>query len=125
MTIALVLISFIWIILGIFLILYTEQTKQILQKMFNIGNIKPVAIIPAIFGIFFLIGAFYNKEMFWLLLVLGIIAVLKGVYLFIGPANQVKKVLDWWFNQAGETTFRLSGLILFTLGLTLLSYLKV
>jgi uncharacterized protein YjeT (DUF2065 family) len=125
MTIALIVVAFIWIILGIFLIIYTSQTRRIMQKVFSPDDIKPLAVIPAVFGIVLVIGAFYHKEMFWLALILGLIAILKGVYLFTGPVNQIDKILDWWFNRAGEVTFRLCGLILFTLGLTLLSYLRV
>ena len=125
MIIALILISFIWIILGALLIIYTSQTKRILQKLFYTDKFKLLAVIPIVFGIVFVIGAFYQKEMFWLALILGLISLLKGVYLFIGPANQVQKIMDWWFNRVGDVTFRFFGLVIFTLGITLLSYLKI
>lgn len=125
MTIALILVSFIWIILGTLLIIYTSQTKRIIQKLSYTDRVKLLSVLPIFFGVVLVTGAFYHQEMFWLALILGLIALLKGVYLLISSAKQVQKTLDWWFNRAGDVTFRFFGLVIFTLGITLLSYLKV
>jgi len=125
MTIALILVSFIWIILGTLLIIYTSQTKRIIQKLSYTDRVKLLSVLPIVFGVVLVTGAFYHQEMFWLALILGLIALLKGIYLFISSAKQVQKTLDWWLNRAGDVTFRFFGLVIFTLGITLLSYLKV
>ena len=124
-TIGCLLISFIWIILGTLLIIYTSKSIQVLQKVFYTDKVKLLAIIPTVFGIILVIGSFYQQEMLWLAFILGLISLLKGVYLFISPKSRIKKNLDWWFNRAGDVTFRFFGLVIFTLGITLLSYLKV
>jgi uncharacterized protein YjeT (DUF2065 family) len=69
------------------------------------------------------VGAFFHKEMFWLVFVLGVLGILKGVFLIIGPSAHIKQLLDWWFRKASERTIRLNGLISVILGTAILSYL--
>lgn len=123
MTVALYILAILWIVLGTFLVLYTESTKEIFKKLFFTDHIRWVAPLPLIFGILLVVGAFYHKEMFWLVFVLGVLGVLKGVFLIVGPSAQIKKLLDWWFHKASETTIRLNGLISVILGTAILSYL--
>lgn len=49
-----------------------------------------MAALHLIFGILLVVGAFYHKEMFWLVFVLGLLGVIKGVFLIIGPSAQIK-----------------------------------
>jgi uncharacterized protein YjeT (DUF2065 family) len=54
---------------------------------------------------------------------LGLLALLKGVYLIIGPSAQTIKLVEWWFEKASDRTIRLSGLIIFFLGSAIFSSL--
>jgi uncharacterized protein YjeT (DUF2065 family) len=123
MTVVLYILAILWIVVGTFLVLYTESTKEVFKKLFFIDHIRWMAALPLIFGILLLVGAFYHKEMFWLVFVLGVLGVLKGVFLIVGPSAQIKKLLDWWFHKASERTIRLNGLISVILGTAILSYL--
>ena len=116
MTALLYIISVIWIAAGVFLIIYTERYREYSKKMFPADKLKVWAIVPLFFGVVLVVGAFFTKEVFWLALVLGLLALLKGVYLIAGPTAQTKKLLDWWFEKASDRTIRLSGLIIFFLG---------
>ena len=116
-------ISVLWIAGGTFLILYTEGTRKFLKQIFLRNSVRWMAIFPFVLGLILVVGAFYYREMFWLAFVLGLLALLKGVYLAIGPSSQVKGIFEWWFNQASDGTIRLWGLITFILGSALLSYL--
>ena len=110
------IISVIWIAAGVFLILYTERYRDFSKKMFPTDKIKVWAVVPLFFGVDLVLGAFFEKEVFWIAFILGLIALLKGVYLIVGPPAQVKKFLDWWFEKASDRIIRLSGLIIFFLG---------
>ena len=123
MKLALYIISLLWIVLGILLILYTERTRKVLKQLFFRERVRPLAIVPFIVGLILVVGAYYNREMFWLAFILGLLAIIKGVYLFFGPSHQIKGVLEWWFLRAGEGTIRLWGLVSFVLGTAVLSYL--
>jgi len=123
MNVALYIISILWIVLGTFLVIYTERTRKVLKKLFLIDNVKLLAFYPFIFGLILVVGAFYYTEMFWLAFILGLLGIVKGLYLVIGPSSHVKGLLEWWLNRASDGTSRLFGLIYFILGSAILSHL--
>ncbi|MDO9528401.1 MAG: hypothetical protein Q7J27_04485 [Syntrophales bacterium] len=123
MKILLGVIAVLWIVEATFLIIYTEGTRKFLKKVVLKMNMKIMAVLALIFGLIFIVGAFYFKEMFWLVFILGMIAIIKGVYLFVAPPNQVKALLEWWFHKASGETIRAMGLIAIILGTAILSYL--
>ena len=116
MTALLYIISVIWIAAGVFLIIYTERYREFSKKMFPTDKLKVWAVVPLFFGVVLVLGAFFEKEVFWLAFILGLLALLKGVYLIVGPSAQTKKLVEWWFEKASDRTLRLSGLIIFFLG---------
>lgn len=123
MSIALYIIAILWIVIGVFIILYTERTMKILRKLFFIEKVRLLSILPIIFGIVLIIGAFVCTQIFFLSFILGVLALLKGLYLVMGPLSQIKRIMDWWFNKASDSYIRLCGLIIFILGIAVLSNL--
>ncbi len=123
MKIVLYIIAILWVISGTFLIIYTEQTRSFLKKLFLTDKIKLLSFLPFVVGLVLVVGAFFNKGMFWLVFIIGLLAVLKGVYFFIAPQQQAKALLEWWFMNASPRTVRFFGLITFFIGVTVLSYL--
>jgi uncharacterized protein YjeT (DUF2065 family) len=123
MNIVLYILAILWIVVGTFLVLYTESTKGVFEKVFLTDHFRWLAVLPLVFGILLVVGAFSQKEMFWLVFILGVLGILKGVLLIIGPSAQIKKYLDWWFHKASDRTIRLNGLISVILGTAILSYL--
>lgn len=116
-------VSVLWLAAGTLLILYTEGTRSFLKRAFLRDDVRWMAVFPLAVGIFLVAGAFFYREMFWLALAIGMLAIIKGVYLVAGPSSQVKGIFAWWFNQADESTIRLWGLISFVLGIAVLSHL--
>jgi uncharacterized membrane protein HdeD (DUF308 family) len=116
MTVLLYIISVIWIAAGVFLIIYTERYREFSKKMLPTDKLKVWAVVPLLFGVILVLGAFFEKEVFWLAFILGLLALLKGVYLIVGPSAQAKKLVEWWFETASDRIIRLSGLIIFFLG---------
>jgi len=123
MSIALYIIAILWIVIGVFIILYTERTMKILRKLFFIEKVRLLSILPIIFGIVLIIGAFVCTQIFFLSFILGVLALLKGLYLVMGPLSQIKRIMDWWFNKASDSYIRLCGLIIFIIGIAVLSNL--
>jgi len=113
-----------WIVIGTFSILYTEKTMEVLKKLFFIEKVRVLAILPIIFGIILIAGAFVCNQIFWLSLILGLLALIKGAYLVIGPLSQIRVLFDWWFNRANDRIIRLWGLIIFVLGIAIMSNLR-
>jgi len=123
MKIALYIIAILWVISGTFLIIYTEPARKLLKKVSLTNNTKLLSLLPFVVGVILVVGAFFNKGMFWLVFIVGLLAVLKGVYFFVAPQQQVKALLEWWFVSASPRTVRFLGLITFFIGVTFLSYL--
>ena len=123
MKIVLYVISIFWITMGTLLIIHTRKTREVYGKLIYKRNPKLLAILPFAFGVFFVVTAFYYKEMFGLIFILGVIGIIKGVYLVVGPADQINRVMEWWYKKAGDGTIRLFGLIAFILGCAIFSYL--
>ena len=123
MSIALYTVAILWIVIGVFIILFTEKTMKVLKKLFFTKKVKVLSIFPIIFGFVLIIGAFVCTQIFFLSLILGVFALLKGLYLIMGPMAQINRIMDWWFNKASGSYIRLCGLIIFVLGIAILSNL--
>ncbi len=124
MNVILYIIAILWIVMGTFLIIYTERTREFFKKPFLTDRVRLLALLPFIVGLVLIIGAFFNRDMSWFAFILGLLAILKGIYFFLAPQQQVKALLEWWFLKAGPGTLRFFGLIGFVIGVALLSYLK-
>ncbi|MBW1784574.1 MAG: hypothetical protein JRL30_28000, partial [Deltaproteobacteria bacterium] len=85
---------------------------------------KYLSIIAFAFGVVLIIGAFFSRDVFWFVFILGLLAILKGIYLYLAPLEQTKALMDWWFIRARPETVRFMGLILFVIGIALFSYLR-
>lgn len=123
MKVILYIIAIAWIAYGVLLILYTDKTRGFLKKLFLTDHVKLLALVPFVIGIALTGGAFFYREVFWLSFILGIIAIIKAIYLFFAQSSQVKGFLEWWFEKAEDSTARLFGLITFMLGSAMLAYL--
>jgi uncharacterized protein YjeT (DUF2065 family) len=117
------IVSILWIAGGTALIIYTSGTRAFWGRMLDRYNYRWLAVVPAIVGLILVASGFYYPEMFWLAIVLGLLALLKGIFIIFGPSRRVKSLFDWWLYKAGEGTLRLYGLFVFILGCVLLSYI--
>jgi len=123
MLILLISISVIYVALGAAMVLYTSQTKSFLREFVLGMNMRLWSFAALLFGILFIVGAFVVEKVFWIALVLGLLAVTKGLYLGFGQLAQIRSLTEWWFDRASETVIRLWGLLAYTLGVVLLSWL--
>ncbi|UCF72386.1 MAG: hypothetical protein JSW35_09400 [Deltaproteobacteria bacterium] len=124
MIVALYAVAILWIAVGTLLVVYTEGTVGVLKKLLLIERVRILAILPIVFGIILIAGAFAYTGIFWLCLVLGLLALIKGVYLLMGPLSQIKGLIDWWFTRASGSIIRLCGLVVFLLGIAIISNLQ-
>lgn len=124
MKVLLYVIALLWIASGTFAVVFTEKAREVFKRIFLTEKVKLLSALPFVFGVVLIIGAFWNKEIFWFVLILGLLAISKGVYLYTAPPDQSKALMDWWFFKARPETVRLMGLVLFVLGIALFSYLR-
>jgi hypothetical protein len=124
MNLFLYILALLWIVLGTFMIIYTEGTRAFLKKVFFREHIRWISPVPFVFGLILIIAAFKYPEIFWLAIILGSMGLMKGIYLFIGPSSQIKAIMEWWFSGASDRTIRMFGLITFFLGTFILSHVR-
>jgi hypothetical protein len=105
-------------------IVFTERAKEVFKKVFYTEKVRRLSFLPFLFGLVLITGAFYQREVFWFTLILGLLAISKGVYLYMAPPEQSKALMDWWFFKTRPETVRFMGLIIFVLGIALFSYLR-
>ena len=123
MTAIVYVLALLWIASGAFLIVFTEKTREFFKKIFLTDRVRRWSALPLIFGVILIIAAFCKRDMFWLALILGLLGIAKGIYLFAGPPEQTKAFMEWWLLKARPETVRFFGLISFVLGIAVLSYL--
>ena len=122
MRVFLLVFSIPWIALGVTLILYTEKVRSFFHRSFPEDNIRLIAPLPMIVGLIFLACSYSQGEIFPLFLILGSLAVAKGIYFLFGPIPQIKSLMDWWSVRASEVTLRAWGIVTLVLGIAVFSH---
>jgi uncharacterized protein YjeT (DUF2065 family) len=79
--------------------------------------------VAGVFGVLLIIAAFASTHPF-IVFILGLLAVAKGVFLFFNPKNLTEKVIFWWTQKAPDQVYRLSGIIMIVLGTAIISWIK-
>ncbi len=119
----LLIIALLWIAAGTLLILYTEWTKNVFKSILYFRYIRWYSMVPFTVGVFLLFAALHHQEVFWLAIIVGLLAIAKGVYILLGSPANIEGLIKWWYEEASDRTARLFGLITFLIGVALFSRL--
>ncbi|MDL1970188.1 MAG: hypothetical protein LWW94_04265 [Candidatus Desulfofervidaceae bacterium] len=111
------LIGLVWIVMGLCSVLVPHRTKNMMQKYIGTKKIQVLAGIVLLMGILLVVGSFKARIHLYVL-ILGFLALLKGILLFIKP-EIAQKIVNWWLNRS-ERAYQIGGLVVYTLGLFLL-----
>lgn len=115
-------ISLIWIASGAWMILYADQSRKVFKNLVKDLDHRILSILPAVTGILFLFAASWSRQP-WFIRLLGILAVLKGGFLFWNPNKLSDKIMDWYLNALSDQTYRFFGIIALILGTVILSWI--
>ncbi len=121
MKVLIMVFSLLWMAAGVALILYTGKVRSYLAGRFEKANIRLMAAAPLALGLLFLAASFAQGEIVPLFLILGSLAVAKGIYFLFGPITQIRNVIQWWCEQADEITLRAWGIATLVLGIAVFS----
>ena len=119
----LLLVSLLWIAVGSGYILYTRQFRQVMGNLINGANEKIIAGLAVVFGILFIFSASQTRHSGFVIF-LGVIAIAKGVFIFLEPQAYWQKVKVWYADEASDQIFRLFGFIALILGTALFSWIS-
>ena len=114
--------SLIWISFGAGIIIYTRESKSMIKGFVTNLDRRFLSVLPAIFGVFLIVAATESRHS-WFIRLIGILAVLKGGFIFWNPQNLYNKIVDWYLNSLSDQTFRFFGIIILILGTVILSWI--
>ena len=114
--------SLLWVSFGAGFIIYTRESKSMIKRLVADLDRRILSALPAILGIFLIISASESRHS-WFIRLIGILAVLKGGFIFWNPQNLYDKTVDWYLNSVSDQTFRFFGIIILILGTVILSWI--
>ncbi len=110
-----------WIAVGSLFILYTEESRRFIGNFMGKVSLRSLAFMPIVVGVLLIVSAKASGA-FWFIVILGLLAIGKGVYFLLAPSAQIKSFLTWWLDSTQDRTYRLWGLIIVVLGMAILSW---
>ena len=114
------LVGVIWIGVGAFYILYTEECRDAYRMVTERFQRQAFGIMAFIVGALLVAAAFFSRNPA-LVAVLGALALIKSVYLLFNPGNTYDALVAW-FLRASDQTYRFFGIVMVVLGTALLSW---
>ena len=118
MRLILILLSILWIVAGVLLFILTDAMRQICRNLLKIKNLKPFSVLAIIAGIVFIMASSLVSVP-WVAILLGLLAIAKGLFFIFAPQKKVKAFFDWWLN-ASNGIYRSWGIMAFLLGVLIL-----
>lgn len=107
-----------WVIVGTLSVFTTSFIRKKFFSKFKDMDFKKWSILAIVIGVLFLISAPISRSPL-LIVILGVLALIKGFYLLLGPQDKVKKILDWWLG-AKNNIYKIWGVAVLILGVLVL-----
>jgi len=114
--------SFFMVAGGAGLVLYTEDMRRYSTRLLAATNEKIIAVLAAIIGALLIASATSSHHPGFIVF-LGVISLLKGVFIFFNPRGLYVPIRQWYLETATDQTFRLFGIIWLIIGTALFSWI--
>jgi uncharacterized protein YjeT (DUF2065 family) len=111
-----------WIAAGTVAILYTDTYRTWLRKWVTGINRVWLSLAPAIVGLLLVLAASSTAHRGFVSLI-GILAILKGIFIYFNPLKLFEASLNW-FVGVSEQGIRLVGILILVLGTVVLSWIQ-
>lgn len=106
------LVSIFWILVGIAFILFPKKSKTLYTNL--IKPVKTLFILPLLFGLLFF-WAHPASRLEAFIKVLGIIALIKGLFILLCPRNVLISTFNYFLSRP-ERCWRAYGVFMVLLG---------
>jgi len=116
-------IGVLWVALGTTFVLYTEKARKTLSSLMEDRNPRILAPIPLIIGLLLVISVKSSSHPLYPL-ILGVLAIAKGLYFIFGKRKTADALIKWWLKDVSETTYRFWGILAIVVGIFLIVYIK-
>jgi uncharacterized protein YjeT (DUF2065 family) len=104
------------------MILYTGETRRVFKNMIKTTDRKFLWLLPFITGLLLLFAASASHYPGFIRFI-GIMAVIKGGFIFFNPEDLWQKLTNWYLNAMSDQACRLSGILTIILGTAVLSWI--
>jgi len=121
MNVCLYAFSFLFIAVGCCTILYANETRNFLKRLFNKIDRKFLSVFEVIMGILLLVSATASHHS-WFIRLIGLLAVIEGGAILLMPKNLYDELINWYVNSLSDQTYRLFGILSLILGTAMLSW---
>jgi uncharacterized protein YjeT (DUF2065 family) len=115
-------IALIWIGSGAWMILYSHESRKVFKQLVKNLDRRILCVLSAVVGILLILSASWSRQS-WLIRLFGILAVIKGGFIFWNPNNLYDKITDWYLTSVSEQTYRFFGIITLIFGTAILSWI--
>ncbi len=114
----LALLGYFWIILGVLTVISTKTVRRYYGIFIEENHPKSMGALAVLVG-GLLISSITSCRYIVLVLLLGIIQIIKGIFLLFAPHKYVQGIIDWWLNTS-LAVYRIWGVLTATMGFILL-----
>lgn len=116
-------IAIFWISLGTWANLYPAEVHGRLRRL--IAGIAPrwTAVVTLAVGILLFLAAPASGQGVGFVRLIGVLAMVKAIVIFVISNERYQRLLDWWFAPAREQSWRVWGLLMLVLGVVIFSWL--
>lgn len=121
MNVFLYAISFLFIAIGCCTILYTDEARDFLKRLFNQIDRKFLSVFEAIMGVLLLVSATASHHS-WFIRLIGLMAIIEALVIFLVPKNLYDELINWYVNSLSDQAYRLFGILSLILGIAMLSW---
>ncbi len=114
-------ISVFYIVSGVCLILYTSQSREYTSILVKKVDRRILSVLVIIIGLLLIASSFYDRFL-WVIVVIGVLALIKGTFILFSPVNLYNKMLDWYLTKTTDQTYRFFGIIILIIGTAIFSW---
>lgn len=112
------IIALVYIMFGTLLLFATGVARERYVSKLNIRDPRKWSPLPLAAGVFFLLAASSSSQSTFIV-VLGLLALLKGLLFLFGPQEKVKSMIEWWINGS-DKTYKIGAVVVIGLGIAIL-----
>ena len=112
---------FLCIAIGCCTIIYTNETRNFVRRLFTEIDRKFLSVFEVIIGVLLLISATESHHP-WFIRLIGFLAIIEGGVIFLMPKNLYDELIDWYVHSLSDQTYRLFGILSLIIGTAMLSW---
>lgn len=109
----------VWVVFGTLMVFSAAAFREKYASMVKGVDHRVWSPLALAAGVLFVLAASSSAQPTFIV-ILGLVALAKGLLLLLGPREKVKSVIVWWL-EASDQVYRIWGIFAFLLGVAVLA----